>query len=201
MVSIYELKPKFQKLLMPVVRFLHTLNITPNQVTLAACCLSIALGIVFYYNYTSIWIYIMIPVFMFVRMAMNAIDGVLAKEYNLKSNLGKYLNELTDVVSDAALFIPFILVLSQFEMTVVLFVILSIVSEMAGVIGETVSGERRYDGPMGKSDRAFIIGAVSVLLAFNVPIHDYLWIVFLISSLLIIINIYKRIKHGLEGAE
>jgi CDP-diacylglycerol--glycerol-3-phosphate 3-phosphatidyltransferase len=198
MISIYELKPKFQKLLMPIVEFLHKIKVTPNQVTIFACLLSIIIGSLFYYNYTSTWVYIVLPLFMFIRMALNAIDGVLAKEFNLKSTLGKYLNELTDVISDAALFLPFILVLSQFELTVFLFIILSIISEMAGVLGENVSGSRRYDGPMGKSDRAFVIGVISVLLACQLPLQPYLWIVFLICSLLIILNIYKRIKKGLE---
>ena len=37
-------------------------------------------------------------------MAFNAIDGMLAREFGQKSRLGAYLNELTDVVSDAALY-------------------------------------------------------------------------------------------------
>ena len=40
-------------------------------------------------------------------MALNAIDGMLAREFNQKSRLGGYLNEITDVVSDAALYLPF----------------------------------------------------------------------------------------------
>src|SRR5690625_354626 len=96
MISIYELKPKFQQLLKPIVNFLYKMNITPNQVTIFACLLSIMLGVLFYFNYESTWIYIVIPVFMFVRMALNAIDGVLAKDFNLQSRLGKYLNELTE---------------------------------------------------------------------------------------------------------
>ena len=42
-------------------------------------------------------------------MALNAIDGMLAREYGQKSRLGAYLNELGDVVSDAALYAPFAL--------------------------------------------------------------------------------------------
>src|SRR5690625_3338404 len=84
------------------------------------------------------------------------------------------------------------------EMTVVIFVLLSVTSEMAGVIAEAASGERRYDGPMGKSDRAFLIGLLSVLIVLGVPVGPYLWIIFLTASLLIALNIYKRVKNGLE---
>lgn len=197
MISIYELKPKFQQLLKPIVNFLHRMNVTPNQVTIFACFLSIMIGVLFYFNYNSTWIYIVIPIFMFVRMALNAIDGVLAKDFNLQSRLGKYLNELTDVISDAALFLPFILIASPHPVTVIIFIMLSIISEMAGVMGENISGVRQYSGPMGKSDRAFLIGTISVLLIFWNSLTQYLWIVFLIASILIAINIYSRVKNGL----
>ena len=185
-------------MLMPFVDYLHKHNLTPNQVTVSACLLSIIIGMLFYFNFESGWIYAVLPVFMFVRMAMNAIDGVLAKKFNLESRLGKFLNELTDVISDTALFIPFILLTQTFQPAVTVFIALSIISEMAGVLAEITSGTRRYDGPMGKSDRAFLIGAVSVLLLFGVPLEPYLHIVFIAASVLIAVNIYKRVLGGLE---
>ena len=42
-------------------------------------------------------------------MALNALDGMLAREFGQQSRLGAYLNELTDVVADAALIAPFAL--------------------------------------------------------------------------------------------
>ena len=43
--TIYDLKPKFQALLRPTVRTLYDAGVTANQVTVAACALSIALGV------------------------------------------------------------------------------------------------------------------------------------------------------------
>jgi uncharacterized protein (DUF1778 family) len=43
--SIYELKPRFQATLRPLVRRMHAVGILANQVTLAACAVSLALGI------------------------------------------------------------------------------------------------------------------------------------------------------------
>ena len=198
MISIYEFKPRFQRMLLPIVDRLYRLNINPNQVTLAACFLSVLLGIMFYLNHESILVYIILPIFLFIRMAMNAIDGVLAKKYSMQTSLGKFLNELTDVISDAALFLPFMLLAEGMEIAVVIFVLFSLTSEMAGVIAETVSGERRYDGPMGKSDRAFLVGLLSVLIALGLRVEPFLGIIFLAASLLIALNIFKRIKNGLE---
>ena len=45
MMSIYALKPKFQNLLRPLVRRLYQKGVTANQVTLAACAVSGAVGL------------------------------------------------------------------------------------------------------------------------------------------------------------
>ena len=53
------------------------------------------------------WALLLLPPVLFVRMALNAIDGMLAREFAQKSALGAVLNELGDVVSDTALYLPF----------------------------------------------------------------------------------------------
>lgn len=196
MVSIYELKPKFQQLLMPAARLLHDRNITPNQVTVFTCLMSILVAVLFAFNHESKWIFAVIPIFFFVRMALNAIDGVLAKRYNLMSTRGKYLNEIGDVISDAALYLPWMLVMPTGGWVILIFVVLSAVSEMTGVIAEVVTGERRYDGPMGKSDRALMVSILSVLILLGIPPAAYLWIIFLLASALIALNIYIRMERG-----
>ena len=87
--------------------FSQEISVTANQVTLIACLLSILLGVVLSLFPTFSSLFFLIPIWLFLRMALNAIDGMLAREFNQKSRLGGYLNEITDVVSDAALYLPF----------------------------------------------------------------------------------------------
>ena len=108
--SIYALKPKFQALLRPLVRGLHGMGVTANQVTLLACAISVVLGLWLYFAQPGPAAFALVPAWMFVRMAFNAIDGMLAREHHQQTRLGAFLNELTDVVSDAALYLPFALV-------------------------------------------------------------------------------------------
>ena len=108
--SIYALKPQFQALLRPLARGLAHAGVTANQVTVAAAVVSVALGAFVAARAPERWPFLLIPLWMFVRMAFNAIDGMLAREHGQKSRLGAYLNELTDVVSDAALYLPFALI-------------------------------------------------------------------------------------------
>ena len=160
--SIYALKPKFQALLRPLATLLARIGITANQVTLAAAVGSVALGFFVAWRLPERWPFLLIPFWMFVRMAFNAIDGMLAHEYGQKSRLGAYLNELADVVSDAALYLPFAFVAPFSPLWTGVVIVLAIIAEFAGALGPTVGATRRYDGPMGKSDRAFAFGALGL---------------------------------------
>lgn len=198
LISIYEIKPKFQQLLMPIVDWMRKIGMTPNQVTILALLLSIVTGIILSIFHENKWIYILMPIVMFVRMALNAIDGVMAKKYQMKSHLGLLLNELGDVISDLFLFIPFVFIAEDYGIGIMLFISLSIISEMAGVTVQVIGSSRRYDGPMGKSDRAFIVGFISFLIFVHLNIIPYLHFVFYICSILMLINIYNRIINGLK---
>jgi len=198
LISIYEIKPKFQQLLMPIVDWMRKIGMTPNQVTILALLLSIAMGIILSIFHENKWIYILMPIVMFVRMALNAIDGVMAKKYQMKSHLGLLLNELGDVISDLFLFIPFVFIAEDYGIGIMLFISLSIISEMAGVTVQVIGSSRRYDGPMGKSDRAFIVGFISFLIFVHLNIIPYLHFVFYVCSILMLINIYNRITNGLK---
>ena len=200
MASIYELKPKFQQLLMPIVDKFRSAGITPNQVTVSAFLLSILTGVAIALFHDNTWIYLLVPIVMFIRMALNAIDGVMASKYNMKSNLGMLLNELGDVISDLVLYLPFILIVRDEGISVILFIGLSIISEMAGSLVQVIGSKRRYDGPMGKSDRAFLIGLIAFLIVLKINVIPFIHIILYIASLLIVLNIYKRMKNGLKGA-
>lgn len=198
MISIYEVKPKFQQLLMPLVDWMRKIGMMPNHVTILALLLSILTGVILSIFHDNKWIYIIMPIVMFVRMALNAIDGVMAKKYHMKSDLGLLLNELGDVISDLFLFLPFVFISEDYGIGILMFISLSIISEMTGVTVQVIGSTRRYDGPMGKSDRAFIIGFISFLIFLHLNMIPYLHFVFYVCSILMLINIYSRITNGLK---
>ena len=107
--TIYDLKPAFQNLLRPFCKALAKTGMTANQITVAAMLLSVFVGLLFALFPTSRWAALLIPVWLFLRMALNAIDGMLAREHHMQSDLGGILNELGDVISDTALYLPFAL--------------------------------------------------------------------------------------------
>jgi CDP-diacylglycerol--glycerol-3-phosphate 3-phosphatidyltransferase len=163
--SIYDLKPKFQALLRPLCERLVAAGVTANGVTLAALVLSIAHGAWLALEPGAVLPLALLPVTLLLRMAMNAIDGMMAREHGQKSRLGALLNEVSDVAADAALYLPFALISGLNGALVVLVVVVGIIGEMTGALGPMVGASRHYEGPLGKSDRAFAFGLLAVLLA------------------------------------
>lgn len=196
--TIYDLKPKFQNLLRPIVRQLFEAGITANQVTLAALGLSIIVGALFAI-FPSPYVFILLPFVLFIRMALNAIDGMLAREHNQKSHLGAMLNELGDVISDVALYLPFVLIFPHAFWWILLILFLSILTEFIGVIAQTIGASRRYDGPVGKSDRAFIFGALGLFVCIFPQLMTASWIniLFTTLALLLLYTCYNRIRRAL----
>lgn len=195
--SIYDLKPKFQNLLRPLVIKLEQRGVTANQVTLTACAISVILGLILTALSGYHWLFMLIPIWLFVRMALNAIDGMLAREFNQKSRLGGYLNEITDVVSDAALYLPFAFVHPFDALQIGLIIWLSALTEFCGVLGQVQGKTRRYDGPLGKSDRAFLFGVLGLVYVFVPTLPDFLYWLLWVVIILLIVTCVKRVKSGL----
>ena len=192
--SIYELKPRFQALLRPLTGALHKAGITANQVTVAACVVSVLLGGLLAAGYGGRALFLLVPAWLAARMALNAIDGMLAREFGQASTLGAYLNELGDVLSDAALYAPFALLPGSSPWLVGVVILLSALAEMSGVLGATLGRGRRYDGPMGKSDRAVVFGAVGLAAGAGLPLEPALNWIWLAVSALLTLTIANRMK-------
>jgi len=195
--TIYDLKPAFQNLLRPICKALAGAGISANQVTIAALLLSLVVGVVFALFADTRWAAILIPVWLFLRMALNAIDGMLAREHHMQSALGGILNELGDVVADAALYLPFALVPGISPMLVVAVVFIAILTEMAGIIAVEVGASRRYDGPMGKSDRAFVFGLLALLLGLGLDVNWWANAGLVVVAILSVMTVINRSSKAL----
>ena len=212
MVSIYQSKSAFQNYLRPLVNLLAAWRITPNQVTVSAILLSgitglaIALSTQVTTTFFSIFlptqlVLLALPIVLLVRMALNAIDGMLAREYDQKTSLGCILNELGDVLSDVSLYLPLCLISSFPSALIVAIVILAIVTEMTGVLGYEIANKRGYEGPMGKSDRAFVFGLIGLIIGLNLVPTQWLNIPLSGVIFLQIWTIINRIYGMLEKVE
>jgi len=202
--TLYELKPRFQALLRPLVGRLAAAGVTANQVTLAAAVVSVVVGVgvaaAVAGDAGGRLVFLALPVWLFVRMALNAVDGMLAREHGQKSRLGAYLNELSDVVSDAALLLPFAVLPVFGAISVAVVAVLAALSELAGVLGRTVGASRRYDGPLGKSDRALVFGALAVWIGVGGSLPGWLFWLMPVIAVALLATTINRVRAGLAEA-
>ena len=196
--TLYDIKPKFQDLLRPTCNALARAGVTANQVTVGAMLLSVATGTALVLLHEERWALFLVPVALFLRMALNAIDGMLAREHDMQSALGGLLNELGDVISDIALYVPFGLIAGLAPVVVNAAVVFAVLGEMTGVIAVQIGASRRYDGPMGKSDRAFAFGLLAMLIGVGLEPGRWSDAFLTVIALLAAVTVINRARAALD---
>ena len=198
--GIYAIKPAFQRSLKPIERVLVDNKVHPTPINLAALVLSIIGGCSLAYSGEYQWLLIIVPFVAFLRTALNALDGMVARELDVANReFGEVLNETLDRISDAALL--FGLTLASYTsltlgavatITVLITSYLSIVSKAAG-------GSRQYGGVMGKADRMIVLGAGSVVLLATgyAPTGDIMLAIILFGTLITFVQRFVSIRKEL----
>lgn len=165
---LYLQKGNFQKL----SRWIAGSWMTANQATVlgCVCVLSVALSFYFGLTYNSVhWLLLLVPVFLILRMMMNALDGMLAREYQTGSVAGELWNEGLDIIGDNLCYGVLLFVTDFPKGALILFLLLSWAAEFFGVLGKGMpGGVRRHETFLGgKPDRAVWMSLLSVILFFS----------------------------------
>lgn len=196
--SLYQLKSQFQDQLRPISDTLVEQKITANQVTVSALLLSVGTAYVIAKpaaEKQKLWL--LLPSSLFIRMALNAIDGMMAREHGQASKFGAILNEAGDIIADTALLaslMPHVtnsqsqvsateLSTNNFSVNhlsannilanqrhIINFIVLSMTTELLAIASDTVLGVRANQGPLGKSDRAFMLGVFGAFMGSKAPL-------------------------------
>jgi CDP-diacylglycerol--glycerol-3-phosphate 3-phosphatidyltransferase len=196
--STYNLKPAFQRLLMPAMQALRRWGISPNALTWMAIAWSGALGWMFVQGFDDPRWYFAIAAGLLLRMVLNALDGMMARHFEMTSTAGAFLNELGDVVSDALVMWPLALLPGVHPGWVGGLLWLSALNEMTGVLGGWLKGERRYEGPMGKSDRTLVWGLFCLLLGAGVAVIQWVEQGIAVVMVCLVLSTFIRIRKALK---
>lgn len=199
MLNTYALKPKFQELVRPIAQKLVLNGITANQVTLAAAALSVLLGLILTVFASVSWLFFLLPIWLLIRMALNAIDGIMAREFMQESAQGGYFNEAGDVIADAALYLPFAFIVPLGGFSVGLLIWLAAMTEIFGLLGKIHGyNGRRYDG-FGKSDRALAFGILALWYAISGSLNAFASVLIWLMIALSVYTCYLRFQNGLKA--
>lgn len=221
--SLYQLKSEFQDQLRPISDRLVGFGFTANQVTLSAIVLSAGTAYVIYtydpqniaenipknridtpLTNTSICdnnnrvVWLILPISLFIRMALNAIDGMMAREHHQASKVGAILNEAGDIVSDSLLIASLqphlyryypdnIILLNRVNK-------LTTLTEIIAILANKMTSQRANQGPLGKSDRAFELGFIGVINALGIPLQPIAKPALIVNQLLLINTCINRLR-------
>jgi CDP-diacylglycerol--glycerol-3-phosphate 3-phosphatidyltransferase len=200
LLSVYQLKSRFQDLLNPIMLKLYRANVSANQVTLGVFISSLVMAGMLYFI-PSLMIWFALPVFMLIRMAGNAIDGMLARQYNQQTDLGFMLNEITDLLADAALLLAFAAVTGFDAYWLVSLLLLTWLSEFIALMGQIIMGERQNSGPLGKSDRAVFLSVFAILIGMGIDSLELSFWFFIIGHLLLLVTCFNRVTGSLKTSK
>jgi CDP-diacylglycerol--glycerol-3-phosphate 3-phosphatidyltransferase len=68
---------------------------------------------------------------------------------------------------------------------------------MSGVLAVQIGAQRRHDGPMGKSDRAFVFGLLCLLLGLDWLKSPWFNNALMVVVILLMVTIFNRARRAL----
>lgn len=196
----FDSKPFFQQILRPATRVAAAAGVRPNQVTMTTILLSLTVGALVLFRGDDRWPLLLIPCVLLVRVVFNHVDGMLACEHDMKTPVGAILNEIADVVSDAALYLPLAAVPGVPAWLVISAVVLGLITEMAGLAAIRIGAERREDGPMGKKPRGLVFGGAALALGLGATPGPWLSVALAATIPLLLLTIANRVAHAIKQA-
>ncbi len=146
---------------------------------------------------------ICVPVFLFFRMMMNALDGMLSREYSTATVSGEIFNEAMDIIGDMVCYGSLLFVPGDHTPSTVVFLVLCWAAEFFGVLGKGMpNGIRRHETFMGgKPDRAAWMGMLAVLLIVFPEFRRYMGLYIGVASLFVFVTCVIRVRKTIEAAK
>lgn len=196
---LYLQKGNFQK----AVRWLAGSWMTANQATFLGIIFIILTSLSLYAGFSSgklRQVLLVVPVFLFLRLAMNTLDGMLSREYKTATVGGEILNESLDVVGDTICYGVLYFVPGFPRAIVALFILLIWAAEYFGILGKSMPGGSRRHETIGggKPDRAVWVGLLCIILYFNPQFLSYVKYYLLGVCALVFLTCIIRIKKIIE---
>ena len=180
MAGMYAVKPAFQRSLGGIERWLVARRVHPDWLTYLALILSIGGGACLFLAPDRPWLLLAVPIVTVARTALNALDGLVARELGLARPWGEVLNEFCDRLADLALIGGLALAQPSSRELAVAVIVLMLLASYLAILSKAAGGRRQYVGPMGKADRMVVLaiaGPLGLLLPLDLVYNGFLAIV------------------------
>ena len=109
------------------------------------------------------------------------------------------MNEVGDIISDIAMFVPLAFLPTFPPVWIALVLSLTMLTEIAGIVGPVLGSSRRIEGPFGKVDRSLAVGAIGVWLACLGPLPENARFVLPFFAILLLLTIGNRLRFAVAS--
>jgi CDP-diacylglycerol---glycerol-3-phosphate 3-phosphatidyltransferase len=164
-VGLYTVKPAFQRRLAGTAAWLAARGVHPDLLTYSAVVCGLLGGIALVAGLARPALLWAVPPLVFARLALNALDGMVATRRGLARPWGKVLNEFCDRLADLAFLAPLMLVPDSSPALVAAALCATLLVSFLGVLAEAAGAGRQYGGVMGKADRMLWLALACVATA------------------------------------
>jgi phosphatidylglycerophosphate synthase len=152
------------------------LGIPPDAISYLSIVAALAAALCFWKSGRNTWLLIIAPVFCYLRLWFNMLDGMVAVAAGKASARGEIVNDLPDRISDVIIFVG----VAQSDLMNPLIgywtAILSLLTAYVGLFGQAIGGRREFGGIMSKPWRmvALSLGAwAMVVYRSQAELHDF----------------------------
>lgn len=162
MLDLPDTKPFLERLFRPATHVCNRRGMQPNTLTVMSLSASSLAGVLVLEFPAATWPLLTVLAAMLARLALNHMDGILAREHGMKTPWGSLLNEIATPAEDMVLYLPLAARPEMPSALIVLAVMLGVLVEVAGLSALTLGSARRFDGPMAKVPRGTFFGVLAV---------------------------------------
>jgi len=137
------------------------LGIPPDAISYLSILAALAAALCFWKSGRNTWLLIIAPLFCYLRLWFNMLDGMVAVAAGKASARGEIVNDLPDRVSDVIIFVG----VAHSDLMIPLIgywaAIVSVLTAYVGLFGQAIGGQRQFGGVMSKPWRmvALSLGA------------------------------------------
>jgi phosphatidylglycerophosphate synthase len=187
------------------------LGIPPDAISYLSILAAVAAALCFWKSGRNMSLLIIAPLFCYLRLWFNMLDGMVAVAAGKASARGEIVNDLPDRISDVIIFAS---VAQSGLMNPAIgywTAILSLFTAYVGLFGQAIGGRREFGGIMSKPWRMVVLSfgawAMFVCRSYQSGLHDFgrltildwTCLVIIAGSLQTIIVRLKRIMTTLQG--
>ena len=208
--SVYEptsrrpIASVFRRTAGAATRFCVRHGIHPDTISYLSIVAALIAAICFWKSGETRWLLIIAPLFCFLRLWFNMLDGMVAVAANKASRRGEILNDLPDRASDIVIFVG--VAHSGFMNPLFGYwaAIFAVLTAYVGLFGQALGGQREFVGIMSKPWRMVAVSIGAWLTFFlqesaeRFSILDLTCVLIVIGCIQTIVVRLKRITVALQ---